>query len=371
MKSKMRYTVSIVILLTLIVGCFAALPQTARAADPIYTLTDFVNGTSSTNTIYTGSGSSTASATQMKLVGTDGSVIYAICVNQKVTTTLGVKYELVELKDYPGLTQTQKDQILAVLNYVSINYGLETAKGTALAQTVIWRIIHSDITRITSSAISEAEINDVFNHRFDLATQYDNLSVTIQGTDSRVENGMYAYYGPFKVSDSYALKDINFNLLFTAGGANAAFTTTTSGSATINQIKPGVSFYVRVPVDTSQATISFSATASKAVNVITGMKFLVSVGSNSQPLVVYQPLVQPLVNPNGKLYTYSCDRTFTIDLRGSLKVSVDVAKTIHQDVVQRDVWDIVQRDVWDIVQRDVWDIVQRDVWDIVQRDVWD
>ncbi|MDR0373677.1 MAG: hypothetical protein LBI79_09060, partial [Nitrososphaerota archaeon] len=375
MRNKTRHFASMILLLTLVVGCFAALPQTTRAADDsVYTLTEFVNNTRSNNVIYyTGGSSTAATSTLMKLVDQYGNVIYALCVNQKITTNLGVKYEMVDLDHYPGLSPSQKDQILAVLNYVSINYGLDTAKGIALAQTVVWRIIHPDIAYINPQAgvgITRAEIDTVYDHRFDLALQYD-VDVTMQGTANRVESGNYAYYGPFSVSYNYALKDIDFVLTFTAGGANAAFTN--AGQAIINRVKPGESFYVRVPISASEANISFNAKASKEVNLVTGMKFLVSVGSNSQPLVVYQPLVQPLVNPTGKLYTYSCDGGFSFDIRGSLKVYVDVAKEIEtsQEVLQRDVWDIVQRDVWDIVQRDVWDIVQRDVWDIVQRDVWD
>ncbi|MDR1991944.1 MAG: hypothetical protein LBQ98_00325, partial [Nitrososphaerota archaeon] len=363
---------STIIVLALVVSCFAAtLQPTSAADDSVYTLREWVNNTGSTNTIhYTNGGSTAASSTLMKLVDQYNNVIYAVCVNQKITTNLGVKYQMVDLENYNGLTLTQKNQVLAVLNYVSIIYGLENAKGIALAQTVIWRIIHPDIAYINPQAgigITRAEIDDVYARRFDLPINYD-IAITMQGTGNKVyENTNYAYYGPFNISYDHALKDIDFTLSFTAGGANAAFTNTNYN--TITRVKPGVNFYVRIPISLTEANISFNATASKAVNVVTGVKFLVSVGSNSQPLVVYQPLVQPLVNPNGKLYTYSCSGGFSFAHRGSLTVTVDATKEYEhitcQDVMQRDVWDVMQRDVWDVMQRDVWDVMQRDVWDVM------
>ncbi|MDR0373418.1 MAG: hypothetical protein LBI79_07685, partial [Nitrososphaerota archaeon] len=327
MKNKIKRFASVMILLTLVVGCFAALPQMTRAADDsVYTITAWVNGTGSTNTIhYTNGGSTAASSTLMKLVDKGGNTIYAVCVNQTVTTNIGVTYRMVELNDYDALTQTQKDQILAVLNYVSINYGLNTPNGIALAQTVIWRIIHPDIAYIDpqNGIMTREIIDEVYAHRFDLATQYD-IDVTMQGAANKVtEDANYAYYGPFSVSYNYAIAKLDFDLTFTTG-TNTIFTN--ENHTTLTQVKPGEEFYVGVPLGTTQTTFSFNATAAQAVNLVTGMKFLVSVDGNSQPLVVYQPLVQPLVNPNAELYTYSCNGSFTLP---SPMTNVSVAKTVN------------------------------------------
>ncbi|MCL2431643.1 MAG: hypothetical protein FWD10_03660, partial [Candidatus Bathyarchaeota archaeon] len=378
MKNKTKKSlVSIILVLALFVGCFASLtPTTSAADDSVYRIVAWVTDTMTLNEIHYTSGSPTsASSTLMKLQDQYGDVIYAVCVNQKVTTNIGVRYEMVDLENYAALNQAQKDQILAVLNYVSINYGLETAKGTALAQTVVWRIIHPDISYIIPQpgvGITRADIDEVFAHRFDLATQY-NIDVTMQGTADKItEDANYAYYGPFSVSYNYALADIDFDLTFTEG-SNAIFTNT--NYATIQKVKPGVPFYVGVPITTTDATYSFNATASKSVNLITGMKFLVSVGSSSQPLLVYQPLVQPLVNPNGERYTYNCNYSFRVLIPGSLTVTVNATKeherVTYQDVMHRTVWDVIQRDVWNVLQRDVWNVLQRDVWDVYQRNISD
>jgi hypothetical protein len=62
-----------------------------------------------------------------------------------------------------------------VLNYASTKYGLDTQKGIALAQMVIWLIIHPDIAFINpqSGIITRAEIEDVFSPRFDLTIDYN------------------------------------------------------------------------------------------------------------------------------------------------------------------------------------------------------
>jgi len=316
MKNKFsKMLVSTMLALLIVIGCFTTLPQTTRADDDrIYTFKNSISLTSSTNTVYYNNSNTPTSAPSalMRLVDQDNNEIYALCVNQKVTTTAGVTYKLVDLENYTALDASQKAQILAVLNYVSINYGLETAKGVALAQTVMWRIIHPDITTIilaNNVGIKTADIQDVFDHRFDLATQY-NIDVSMQGTANKVaEDANYAYYGPFSVSYNYAIAEIAFDLTFTAG-TNAIFTNTNYDKT--QQVKPGANFYVGVPIGTTETTFNFTATASKSVNLVTGIKFLVSVGSNSQSLVVYQPLVQPLVTPNAQYYTYSCSGSFTL-----------------------------------------------------------
>jgi hypothetical protein len=304
--------ISTMLALIIVVGCFAILPQTTRAAGNTYVFIGSTNG--STNTITYGDDTqTTAPSALMRLQNTEtGEIIYALCVNQKILTYTGVEYELVELKDYNDLNPEQKSQILAVLNYVSIKYGLDTPTGIALAQTVIWRIIHPDIKTITPSTsvtIKQEDIEEVFSHRADLAIQYD-VDVSIQGTVNKIaEDANYAYYGPFSISENYALSEINFDLTFTAG-TDAIFTNPTY--TTIQQTKPGETFYVGVPINTKQTTVSFEATATNAVNRITGIKFLVSKSGTNQPLVIYQPLVQPLTSPNTERYTYSCNYSFTL-----------------------------------------------------------
>ncbi|MCL2359163.1 MAG: hypothetical protein FWC74_05340 [Candidatus Bathyarchaeota archaeon] len=335
MKSKVKTFVSILVVLTLVVGCFAALLQTTNAADDsVYKITAWVNNTGSINVVQYEDGSSAAvTSTLMQLVDQYGNVIYALCVNQKVTTYLGVEYKMVDLNDYPGLDVTQKNQILALLNYVSINYGLDTAKGIALAQTVIWRIIHPDIQTIipqNNVGITQKDIDEVFEHRNDLYEAY-NVDITLQGTANKTsQDTTYSYYGPFSVSYNYALADIAFNLTFTQE-TDAIFTDATHTK--ITQTTPGTAFYIGVPHSTTQTTFNFNATASKGVNLITGMKFLVSTSGTNQPLVVYQPLVQPLVNPEAKLYHYSCNSSFTI---AAPKVNVSLAKTV--DGINFNVW---------------------------------
>ena len=188
-------------MLALVVGCFASLTQTTLAAEnSVYVIKEWVPGTMVSNGIFYTNGTSTlSSSTLMKLEDQYGNVIYAVCVDQKTTTSIGVKYTMVDLEDYTVFDADQKAQILAVLNYASTKYGLHTAEGVALAQTVIWRIIHNDIAYITPTfnvGITQREIDEVFGHRFDLAIDY-NIPVTLQGTAVKVyEDATYAYYGP-------------------------------------------------------------------------------------------------------------------------------------------------------------------------------
>ena len=109
MKSKTNRFISIVLTLSLVVGCFAALLQTTNAADnSVYTLTAWVDDTRTTNTIYRNGASAPAISTLMKLVNdNDGTIIYAMCVNQTITTDLKVKYQMVDLNNYPNLTNSK------------------------------------------------------------------------------------------------------------------------------------------------------------------------------------------------------------------------------------------------------------------------
>ncbi|MDR1993843.1 MAG: hypothetical protein LBQ98_10225 [Nitrososphaerota archaeon] len=323
MKIKTKQFVSTILLLTLVVGCFAGLPQITRAADDTYKIQGWES--QSMNTIYYKNGSTVqAASTLMKLTGGSSSeIIYALCVNQTYFTYLDTEYKLVELNDYPDLTSTQKDQLLALLNYVSINYGLNTPEGAALAQIVIWRIIHPDIEYIQPTVkLTLEQINDVFDHYNTLNTT--DIVVNMQGTANKAdEDTNYAYYGPFSVSENFALSQIDFTLSFPQG-TTAAFTNTAHN--VITQVKQGEEFYVRVPLGTTQETFTFTATASKSLTSIVGIKFLVSTGANYQPLMVYQPLVQPLVSPDDEPQTYSCTKSFTL---ASPLINVTIAKTVN------------------------------------------
>jgi len=343
MKVKTNRFISIVLALFLVVGCFAALLQTTNAADnSVYTLTAWVDDTRSTNTIYRNGASAPAISTLMKLVNdNDGTVIYAMCVNQTITTDLNIKYQLVDLNNYPNLTPTQKTQILTLLNYISINYGLDTKEGTALAQTVIWRIIHPDIDYIIPQqgvGITKEDIDNVYAHINDLPLNY-NFNVAIEGTANKPthKDTNYSYYGPFSVTYNpdlsdmdHRLSDMNFDLTFTPTKTESIFTDKTYTE--INQVKQGMDFYVGVPNDTTETTLSFNAAASTGVNLITGINFLVSTSGTNQPLVVYQPLVQPLVNHETTLYHYSCNASFTLApqvLNGTLTINTETGTKVN------------------------------------------
>ena len=103
MRNKTQKSIiSIVLVLALVVSCFAAMPQTNAAEDAIYRYDGTVSNTGSYSTISftNGAQQSGVYSVLMRLVNIYDStdVIYALCVNQKVMTGNGATYTLVDME---------------------------------------------------------------------------------------------------------------------------------------------------------------------------------------------------------------------------------------------------------------------------------
>ena len=258
MKNKIQKgVISIMLVLMMIVGTFAAMPITVNAAEGEYKVgySDLVK------VIIDGK---EEHVTRFTLTDDGGNVIYAYCVNMDLPCFSSSTYKLVSASDY--FKNGEDKQIMAALTYIAYNYGsMETTNPNGysqLIQCVIWRIIHGyDVSYIEN--VDGAIIRDVVNHIYDNIddiTKDYQTSVTLQGIgDVFRQEADYTYYGPFSVSENTILANVDFTLAFTQGGASAAFVT--ENGTPITKVKPGEQIYVRIPGGVS-GDFKFDATAS-------------------------------------------------------------------------------------------------------------
>jgi hypothetical protein len=298
------------IILTLIVGCFAILIHTTTAENQ-YTIRygEVYNvRLDGRNEIIT----------KYELYNDGGDYVsHAYCLDMNLPCYNGATYKTSSIEDY--LQSNQAKQIQAALTYITNTYHwMETtdfAGYQQLTQTTIWRIYHNyEIETIDN--LNEAEIKNIANYVYDnideILTDYTS-NLTLQGTKGPgYATDNYVDYGPFNIK-SIILSEMRFNLAFAQNSAPATFVDA-SGNP-ITQVKPNEPFYIRTQIDV-EGTVEFSTTAAnpQAYQYIYNLNLLTELRDDINNLT-YQPLIQPLSEPlsNRNTETYTTHTSFTIE----------------------------------------------------------
>jgi hypothetical protein len=201
------------------------------------------------------------------------------------------------------------------------NYGWLEAENPygyrQMMQCVIWMIIHgcsvTSVENDENEIIMEA-IGHIHDNIDDIKDFYDT-GVTMEGTNSAaMKDDSFALYGPYQVAENALLTDVDFELTFDEGGDHAKFVNETGEE--ITRVQPEEPFYVQVPNDVF-GDFAFTATASTTQELwfVNDFKFFIDIHDVEifPDMHNFQPLFQPVTNPEEWIYFYSCSGSFTIE----------------------------------------------------------
>ena len=280
-------------------------------------LTDFAKSSSETEYTVTYNGlaaifinGTVQYVTQFILTDDDGNTLYAYCADMSAPAYEGAKYKVVSASDY--FNNGEEEKIMAALAYISNVYGwMETTNPDGymqLIQAVIWRIIHGyEVSFVYNAdgAMIRDVIEYIYNNVDDLPKDY-SVSVTMEGADLAVEDGVFVNYGPYNVSKNAILTNVYFNLTFDLGGNSAKFVDKTGME--ITRVKSGEAFYIRVPAnDYGDFKFSAAATVTRNIWSVDDFKLFNDVREGN-----YQPLFCPIETSVGaETNFYVCSGSFT------------------------------------------------------------
>ena len=254
--------------------------------------------------------------TRFKLVDDDGNTEFAYCADMETPCYEGARYKVVSADGY--FKNNEDAKIMAALTYMMNEYGWLEADNPngyrQITQCIIWKIIHDcDVATIYNEEgeIIKEALKHIYDNIGEITEDYIT-SVTMQGENTAVEDDDFVNYGPYQVSENVFLADIAFDLTFVRGGDDAIFVDETGEE--ITRVYPADPFYVRVAADVL-GEFEFTATASATEELcyVDDFRFFIDVRDVDFPTSHdFQPLFQPLTNPEARIYFYSCSKNFTI-----------------------------------------------------------